>query len=336
MATATFRDLIAANKRNSVLLVAVFVAFTACAAMVFALATLMSFDPDAATHVQIRRGVGIGALAALVSFGVCFLSYFSGDQLVLGVHGAHEIKKADDPQLFNVVEEMALAAGLPMPKVYLINDPALNAFATGRDPQHASVAITTGLRQKLNREELQGVMAHEMAHVRNYDIRLMLLLAVLIGTLTMLSDFFWTVLRTMPRSSQRSSSRDNDREGKGGGSPLLLVVFVLAILFSILAPILASLLQFAVSRQREYLADATGVELTRNPIGLANALRKLSDDPTPLRNVNRGTAHLFIVNPVKKFSELGNTIFASHPPIESRIERLLSLTGSPATQTQPG
>jgi heat shock protein HtpX len=316
----TFHDLIAQNKRTSMMLVAAFVLFAVVLAFTFALAILILMDPNRAAAIQIRRGLGIGLVAGLVSFGISMLSYFSGDQLILGVQGAREIGHADDPQLFNVVEEMAIAAGLPMPKVYLIDDPALNAFATGRDPRHASVAITTGLRAKLNREELQGVIAHEMAHIRNYDIRLMLLLAVLIGTVTMLSDFFWSVLRYGP---SRSSSSSSDK--KSGSQFLLIGVLLLAIVFSILAPILASILQFAVSRQREYLADASGVELTRNPIGLAHALEKLTADPTPLKNLNRGTAHLFIVNPIKKFAELGNTIFASHPPIESRIQRLYGL-----------
>ncbi|MEI7685781.1 MAG: M48 family metallopeptidase [Planctomycetota bacterium] len=322
----TFQDLIAQNKRTSVMLVAVFVLFIAAMAITLALAVLVMMDPERAAAIQIKRGLAVGAVAAAISFGISLLSYFSGDQLILGVQGAHELKKADDPQLFNVVEEMAIAGGLPMPKIYLIDDPSPNAFATGRDPEHASVAITTGLRTKLNREELQGVMAHEMSHIRNYDIRLMLLLAVLIGTVTMLSDFFWSVLRFGPRggsSSNNSSSSDGDK--KGGAQLLMIVVLVLAVLFSILAPLLASMLQFAVSRQREYLADATGVELTRNPVGLAHALEKLNADPTPMHILNRGTAHLFIVNPIKKFANLGDTIFASHPPIETRIQRLYSL-----------
>ncbi len=317
---ATFQDLIAQNKRTSLLLVAVFIVFAVAMAMIFALAILILMDPDRAAAIQLKRGLGVGVVAGLVSFGISMLSYFSGDQLILGVQGAREIKHADDPQLFNVVEEMSIAAGLPMPKVYLIDDPSPNAFATGRDPRHASVAITTGLRAKLDREELQGVMAHEMSHIRNYDIRLMLLLAVLIGTVTMLSDFFWSALRYGP---SKSSSSNSDK--KGGSQLLMVVVFALAVLFSILAPLLAQMLQFAVSRQREYLADASGVELTRNPIGLAHALEKLTADPTPMKVLNRGTAHLFIVNPIKKFAELGNTIFASHPPIESRIQRLYGL-----------
>lgn len=321
----TFQEMIAENKRMSVALVAVFVLLVAALALILATAVLILAEPERSAAIQLRRGLIVGGIAALVSLGISALSYFSGDQLILGVHGAREIEKKDDPRLFNVVEEMAIAAGLPMPRVYLIDDPSPNAFATGRDPKHASVAITTGLRDKLTREELQGVMAHEMAHVRNYDIRLMLLLAVLIGTVTMLSDFFWSVLRFSPRGRSRQSSSDGK---KGGGEQIvMLVVLVLAIAFAALAPLLAAMLQFAVSRQREYLADATAVELTRNPVGLARALEKLSADPTPLRNANRGSAHLFIVNPIKKFADLGATIFASHPPIQDRIRRLYSLVG---------
>jgi heat shock protein HtpX len=243
--------------------------------------------------------------------------------MVLAVSGARPIEKKDDPQLFNVVEEMAIAGGVPMPQVYLIDDTAPNAFATGRDPAHAAVAITRGLRDKLNREELQGVIAHEMAHIRNYDIRLMLLLAVLIGTIVMLADFFWQILRFAPR--QQSSSSGDRKDGKGG-NPFMIVVFVVAVILAIIAPLLAQIIQLAVSRQREYLADATGVQLTRNPIGLANALRKIDDDPEVLESANRGTAHLYIANPIKKFEARASTMFASHPPIQDRIARLLALT----------
>lgn len=323
---ATFRDLIADNRRNSVLLVAVFVLFIAVVALVFSLAILVSVMPDIDLSTHIWHALGVGGIAMIVAMGLAALSYYEGDQLVLGVSGAVPLKKEQDPQLYNVVEEMAIAAGLPMPKVYLIPSDAPNAFATGRDPQHASVAITSGLRTKLNREELQGVMAHEMAHIRNFDIRLMLLMAVLIGAVAMLSDFFWNILRYGSSSRSSSSSSNGDSKDKGSG-PLGLVIFVLAIVLSILAPILARLIQFAVSRQREYLADATGVQLTRNPLGLANALKKLEADTTELKLANQATAHLYIVNPVAKFRSLGDSLFASHPPTQDRIARLLEMAG---------
>jgi heat shock protein HtpX len=240
--------------------------------------------------------------------------------MILAVSHARPIDHSQDPELYNVVEEIAIAAGLPVPKVYLIPDPAPNAFATGRDPEHASVAITTGLREKLTRDELQAVIAHEMAHVRNYDIRLMLLLTVLVGTVAMLADFFWQITwRTSPRSSR--SSKDGDK----GGGWVAVVLIVVAIILAIVAPIVAQILQFAVSRQREYLADATGVEFTRNPQALADALRKIAADAHELKVANQGTAHLYIVNPIKKFQSWADTAFASHPPIEDRIQRLEAL-----------
>jgi heat shock protein HtpX len=207
-----------------------------------------------------------------------------------------------------------------MPHVYLIDDPALNAFATGRDPKHASVAITTGLRHKLSRDELQGVMAHEMSHVRNYDIRLMLLMAVLVGTIVMASDFFWQILRGAGGGRGRGGS-----DSKDGGGLMVLVVLVVAILLALVSPLLAQMIQFAVSRQREYLADATAVELTRYPLGLANALRKIGADGAVLKTANRGTAHLFIANPIEKFQKMANSPLASHPPIQDRIARLEAL-----------
>jgi heat shock protein HtpX len=319
----TFRDLIADNKRKSFLLVVVFVLFTLAVAGILALAIIFMMDPGLVDHMSWSTGILVGACAAAVSFLLMYLAYMSGDQFILGISGARPMEKSADPRLFNVVEEIAIAAGIPMPKVYLIHDSAPNAFATGRDPEHASVAITTGLREKLNREELQGVLAHEISHIRNYDIRLMMLLAVLIGTIVMLADFFWQIQwYSGGRSSSRSSSDKGDSKGW-----IVLVIFVLALLLALVAPLLAQIIQLAVSRQREYLADASAVELTRNPLGLANALRKIDDDPEVLESANRGTAHLYIANPIKKFEARANSVFASHPPIKDRIRRLLALVG---------
>ncbi len=320
----TFRDLIAANKRNSVLLVLGFIAFIALLATLLSAGVLMAFD-SGLDHAAILTHAAIaGLIGAGIAILLSTLSFFSGDEFVLSVNHAKPMDKSQDPQLFNVVEEMAIAAGVPMPKVYLIHDPAPNAFATGRDPAHASVAITSGLRNKLNREELQGVIAHEMAHIRNYDIRLMLLLAVLIGAVVMLCDLFWTFLRVSMYSSSSRSNRSSSRESKGL-NPVLIVVFVLGILLAILAPFLAQIIQLAVSRQREYLADSSAVELTRDPIGLANALRKIDADPLELKTANRGDAHLFISNPIKKFSDLSGSIWSSHPPTADRVQRLMNL-----------
>ncbi len=317
----TFRDLIAANKRNSVLLVTVFVLFTMAVAMVLTLAIIAYVSPETVSELRWGRSLLIGGIAAGVALLIALLSYFEGANLVLAVSGAKPLEHKDDPELFNVVEEMAIAAGLPMPKIYLIQDSAPNAFATGRDPQHAIVAITTGLREKLTRDELQGVMAHEIAHIRNYDIRLMLLMAVLIGTIVMLADLFWQMIYLTPRGSSSRSRRDS---GKGGGA-IVAVLMVLAILLAIIAPILAQIIQLAVSRQREYLADASAVEFTRYPLGLASALRKIDADPDVLEVANRGTAHLYIANPIKKFEARANSMFSSHPPIQDRIQRLEAL-----------
>jgi heat shock protein HtpX len=316
----TFRDLIAANKRNSLLLVVIFCLFTAVVALVLGLGIVAYIAPEAMSGLDWKEGLIVGGLAAGVAFLISLFSYYSGDKLILGISGARQISHADDPELFNVVEEMAIAAGIPMPQVYVIDDPVPNALATGRDPQHAAVAVTTGLRSKLTRDELQGVIAHEISHIRNYDIRLMLLLAVLIGTIVMLADFFWQILRY----SGRGSSSSSKGSGKGGGL-VVLVLFVLAIILALVAPLLAQIIQLAVSRQREYLADASGVELTRYPQGLASALRKIATDPHDLKHANRGTAHLYIANPIKKFEARGHTMFASHPPIWDRIARLEAL-----------
>lgn len=320
----TFRDLIAANKRASFWLVVGFILFVAGVAVCFGVAFL-TWTTGTATWADLRGGIIAGLVAAVIAFFIAWLSYYAGDSLVLGVSGAKPLGEGEDPELWNVVEEMAIAAGVPMPKIYIMDDTALNAFATGRDPQHASVAITSGLRSRLTRDELQGVIAHEMSHVRNYDIRLMLLLATLIGTIVMLSDFFWRALRSGTYWGSSSKSR-SDRSKSDGAGAIIAVMVVLAFLLSILAPILAQIIQLAVSRQREYLADASAVELTRNPHGLADALRKLAGDTEPLEAANRGTAHLFIVNPIKKFSARSETMFASHPPIQDRIKRIEALT----------
>lgn len=318
-ALQTYEDLIAANKRNSALLVLFFCLFVTAVTMVLGLAILAVVDPRALEALDLARGLGVGLVAAAISLLIALVGYYQGPQMILQVSGARPIRHQDDPELFNVVEEMAIAAGIPMPKVYVIDDSAPNAFATGRDPQHGIVCITTGLRSKLTREELQGVIAHEIAHIRNYDIRLMMLLAVLVGTVAMLADFYWQMLRFGPRVRHRNSQR----EGGGGAQVILLVV---AIVLALFAPLAAQLIQLAVSRQREYLADASAVELTRNPLGLARALAKIDADPDVLEVANQGTAHLFIANPIKRFEARAQTIFSSHPPIQERIRRLLALT----------
>jgi heat shock protein HtpX len=246
--------------------------------------------------------------------------------MVLAASKAREVTAEDEPELINVVREMTIASNLLMPRVYVIEDTAPNAFATGRDPQHSSIAVTTGLLEKLDREELQGVIGHEIGHVGNYDIRFALLVGVLVGSIALLADVFlrWTWWSGL---AVRGRSRGN-REGGGGGAAQL-IVFVLAVVLAILAPIFARLVQLAVSRQREYLADATSVEFTRNPAGLERALAKIAEDQEVLEVANRATQHLYIVNPIKKFEARSQGLFSTHPPILDRINRLRALHGAP-------
>ena len=279
---ATFYAQVGANRRNSVLLAVLVVLILGLLGM--AIGVAVTGAPEAALPAA-ALAVGIGMAASLVT-------YYAGDSLVLAVSGAKEVTEQDHPQLLNVIREIALAAAVPMPRVYLIDDTAPNAFATGRDPQHASVAITIGLLQKLDREELQGVMAHELSHVRNLDIRFSLMVGVLVGSIALLADFF---LRFSFWGGGRRARRDSD-SGAGG---LAIVIFVVTILLAILAPIAARLVQMAVSRQREFLADVSGVELTRNPYGLERALAKIALDTEPLEVANRATQHLYFENPVK-------------------------------------
>ena len=310
MPVQTFRDLIARNRRNSLLLIFVFVVFFA------AIGTLIGVVWGG----DWVFGAVVAAIAAVVAFFLTLLSYFGGSSAVLAMSGARRIQHADDPQLFNVVEEMCLAGGMPLPKIYVINDTAMNAFATGRNPKHASVAITAGLRTRLNRDELQGVMAHELSHIRHSDILYATLMAVMVGVLVMLCDVF---LRSMWFGGRRR--RRSSRDSKGG-NPAQLILMVVAIVLAIVAPILARIIHMALSRQREYLADAGAVELTRNPQGLAGALAKLSSDTEVLEVANRATAPLYIVHPIKKFEARASSVLSTHPPVKDRIERLMSLT----------
>jgi heat shock protein HtpX len=255
-------------------------------------------------------------IAVGVSIVMSFFSYFGGDKVALTASGAKPIAKSDNPYVWNMVENLAITAGLPMPKVYLIEDAAPNAFATGRDPKHASIALTTGIVKKLENEELEGVIAHELSHVGNYDMRLMMIVVVLVGLVTLLADFiirmaFW-------------GGGDN-REGGQARVILMIVGFVLVLL----SPIFAALIQMAISRRREYLADATGALLTRYPEGLARALEKIEKDHKPMRTASKATAHLFIENPFR--DRKGATawfagLFNTHPPMDKRIKALREMS----------
>jgi len=308
----TFYDQMAANRRNSLLLALAVVVILG--ALGFSIGYALTGSP--------AGGLGTTLIAVVIGLVASLGSYFAGDQIVLTVSGAKEVDEASAPQLFNVVRELTLAANIPMPRIYVIDDTAPNAFATGRDPAHASLAITTGLLQKLDREELQGVIGHELSHVRNLDIRFSLIVGVLVGSIALLSDFFlrWTWWGGGPRSR-------SNREG--GGGALQAVMVVVAIVLAVLAPIAARLVQLAVSRQREYLADASSVDLTRNPAGIERALAKIAEDQEVLEVANRATQHLYFTNPIKKFEARSANLFSTHPAIVDRINRLRQLTGDP-------
>lgn len=300
---ASFWSEIESNKRNSVILMAVFIVFASFCGLVFGYAI---GGDETWSFLGLFFAVGISVIFALVSF-------YSGDSLVMAMAGAKQARKAEHPHLVNLVEGLAIAAGIPAPKIYVINDASPNAFATGRDPQHAAIAVTTGLLEVMNRSELEGVVAHEMGHIKNFDTRYAVMAVVLVGVVVILSDVF---LRMVFRGGFGGG---NNR--KGGSAYLVLVA--LAIVLAVLAPIFAQLLKLALSRQREYLADATSAQLTRHPEGLASALEKINSSKTAPKFANDANSHLFIANPLKGKFLAG--LFSTHPPIQERIRRLRTM-----------
>jgi len=320
-AVQSFYDQIAANRRRSILLVLI----------ITALLGAFGFVVGFALTGYWQGGVFAIGVAVLVAGLLSAVSYYAGDSIVLATSGAKEVSPQTAPQLMNIVQEMAIASNLPMPKVYVINDTAPNAFATGRDPQHSSIAVTTGLLEKLDREELQGVLGHEFSHVRNLDIRFALLVAVLVGSIALLADFF---LRFTFWSSVTGGGRSRRSSSDSGGGFIVLIMFVVGLILAIVAPIIARAVQLAVSRQREYLADASSVQITRNPAGLERALAKIGSDQEVLEVANRATQHLYIVNPIKKFESRASGLMGTHPPIVDRINRLRALTGQAPVDPQ--
>jgi len=262
------------------------------------------------------QGYVLGIVAFFIALIILLINYFNGDKTVLKMSHAKPVTKKDDPFLINTVEGLAIAAGVPMPKVYMITEPSINAFATGRDPKHASITVTSGARKRLNRTELEGVIAHEMSHIKNYDIRIMLFTAVLVGFIVLLSDF---MLRTFIwGGAGRSRSKSS-----GGGGGIQAIFVVLALVLAVLAPVIAQLIKLSISRKREFLADASGAKLTRYPPGLANALKKIRDDHDKVVDTaNKATAHLYIENPLRNVKGTFNKMFATHPNINSRIAKL--------------
>lgn len=302
------------NRRNTLVLLVI---LTALAALVgYVIGWLLESEASNSVPLLSKAGVAAAGLMAAVSVGWSGLSLAFGDKLVLSMANAKQIDKADAPQLYNVVEEMSIASGVPMPKVMVLETDALNAFATGNKPGNGTIAVTRGLLNSLNRDELQGVVAHEMAHLANLDTRYMVVVGVTVGLIALICDM---VLRSMAWGrSNRGSSSDK----KGGGAAILIILLIVV---AILAPIAAKFVQMAVSRQREYLADATSVQFTRNPNGLISALGKLAEKAAPFPGVSRATQHLFIVNPVQTFTSKSSALLATHPDVADRIARLRNL-----------
>jgi heat shock protein HtpX len=290
---------IASNKRKSIFLITLFTLVVLALGYLFA-------------YVQNAPPQGYLTIALMISAGSALFSYYTGDRVALATSAAQMISVEDNPYVYRIVENLSIATGLPVPKVYIINDPAINAFATGRSPEHASIAVTTGAIEKLENEELEGVIAHELSHIKNYDIRFMMLTAVLVGSIAILADFFL-------RSTAWFGGRRSDR-GAGDGRGIAII---LGIVFALLSPIIAELIKLAVSRKREFLADATGALTTRYPEGLARALEKIGAENQPLSTASHATAHLYFAHPFR--SRGFKSLFSTHPPIEERVRRLRAM-----------
>lgn len=281
------------NKRKTALLIAIY------GAILIGIGVFLDF--------YYQAGYGFVVLAVIISAVMSLVSYYHSDKLALATTGAKRIEQKDNPYVYRMVENLCITAGMPVPKVHIIHSPALNAFATGRDPEHASIALTTGIIEALENEELEGVIAHELAHIKNYDIRVMTIVVVMVGAIALIGDMF---LRAQFYGGRRS------RSNSGGGGALMIVGLV----FLILSPIVAELIKLAISRKREFLADASGSLLTRYPEGLARALEKIGKSNVPLQRASSATAHLFISNPFKK--KTFTSLFSTHPPIEERVNKL--------------
>ncbi len=295
----TTYDFIAANKRKTVILIAVF----------SALVLLLGWAIDQAYDT----GGAFLTIAIIYSTVSALISYYTGDKIALAMSGAQQVSEQENPYLVRMVDNLCISQGMPKPKVFVMNDPAINAFATGRDPQHASISVTSGALSKLTNEELEGVLAHELSHIQNYDIRVMTVVIVLVGVISVMANLFF-------RMGRFGGRRGNDRGGNAAG-----VFMLIGLVLLIVSPIVAQLIKLAVSRRREYLADASGALMTRYPEGLANALRKIQAENLPMAHANASTAHLFLANPFngKAFAAL----FSTHPPIEKRIAELEKMAG---------
>ena len=297
-------DRIDRNRRNTFLLLFVFVALLAGASIAMGIVLGLPYP--------------FAPLLIIPFLIIALIMYYRSPQVTLALSQAREVTKDEEPELHRTVENLCIGAGLPMPKVYVIEDGSPNAFATGRDPDHAAIAVTRGLLQKLDKLELEGVIAHELSHIGNYDIRVMTIVVVLVGLTALMADF--ALRLTLFGAGRRSSNR-----GRGGGAGVA-IIYAIALVAIILTPIAAQLIRFAVSRQREFLADGSAALLTRYPEGLARALEKISADPDPLEVANKATAHLYINNPLREHKSFLNNLFSTHPPVEERIQLLRAMT----------
>ncbi len=285
---------IASNKRKSLALLLIFIVIIASLAYIY--------------EQYYGSGTYITLIAIIIASIISLISFYSGDKLALAQAGAKEIQKKDNPYIWRMVENLSITSGLPMPKVYIIQDPHMNAFATGRDPKHSSIALTSGIINNLENEELEGVIAHEMSHIKNYDIRLMMVVIICVGVITFLADW---MLRSFIFRRHGSNNKNNG------------FIIAIGLILAILSPIFAKLIQLAVSRKREFLADASGALLTRYPEGLSRALEKISRQEIPLAKANKATAHLYFSNPFK--GKNMKKIFSTHPPVKERIIALKNM-----------
>jgi len=288
------------NRHKTIILIAIFIVFIASLGYLFGRLT----------------GFGYWGLiiAIIISVLMSLFSYYKGDKVALWTAGAKEIRKQDNPYVYRMVENLCITAGLPLPKIYIINDPAPNAFATGRDPKHASIALTTGIINMLENEELEGVIAHELSHIKNYDIRLMTIVIILVGIVALLAN--WLI-----RARLFGFNKNDDRDSGQIGAILMIAGLILAIL----SPLIAQLIQLAISRKREFLADANGALLTRYPEGLARALEKISSYKQPLKRASKATAHMYIINPFAGTKKFWAKAFSTHPPVKERIKVLRNM-----------
>jgi heat shock protein HtpX len=296
-------DRVDRNRRTTFLLLFVFVALLAAASIAMGIVLGLPYP--------------FAPLLIIPFLIIAIVSYYGSSGAALAISQAHEVTKEEEPELYRTVENLCIGAGLPMPKVYVIEDGSPNAFATGRDPDHAAIAVTRGLLQKLDKLELEGVIAHELSHIGNYDTRVMTIVVILVGLAALMADF--ALRLTFFGAGRRSSNRER------GGGAAVMIIYAIALVAVILTPIAAQLIRFAISRQREFLADASGALLTRYPEGLARALEKISADPDPLEVANKATAHLYINNPLHEHKSFLNNLFSTHPPVEERIRLLRAM-----------